>query len=169
MKEVLGQYRAVNAIFYDKGKQRGFHRWWQVLAEHICLEGQFRQSIQMEIKERGKRSSTQTQGSTRVLASPGTDHPPWRKLSEQRLLKILEWLLCQSLSALIQPKFMNSEDTQTLLILCITQITSEDLLHSTGNPMHWDELSGKKIQKGWHVCTCMVDSFSCVVGKNIAL
>ena len=149
---MLGQYRAINVIFYDKEKQHSFHCRWQVLAEHICLEGQFKQSIQMEIKERGKWSSTQTQGSARVPASPGTDHPPRRKLSEQRRLMMLEWMLCQGLSALIQPKFMNSEDTQTLLILFIKQITSENRLHSTGNLMHWDEFSGKKIQReGVHV------------------
>lgn len=166
MKEMLGQHRAVNVIFYNKEKQQGFHRWWQVLAEHICHEGQFKQSIQMEIKERQKWSNTQTQCSARVLASPGTDHPPWWKLTELWLLMMLEWILCQGLSALIQPKFMNSENTHTLLILRIKQITSENLLHSTGSSMHWDELSGKKIQKGGHVCICMVDSFSCTVGKN---
>ena len=62
MKEMLGEYRAVNVIFYDKEKQHGFHRWWQVLAEHICHEGQFKQSIQMVIKEKQKWSNTQTQG-----------------------------------------------------------------------------------------------------------
>ena len=47
-------------------------------------------------------------------------------------------------------------DTYTLLILCITEITNENLLYSTANYlMHCGHLKGKEVQKGGDVSTCI--------------
>lgn len=165
MKEMLGQYRAVNVIFYDKEKQHGFHRWWQVLAEHICHEGQFKQSIQMVIKEKQKWSNTQTQGPGLAWNWPST-------LAEARWAMAVNDAWVDSASGPF-----SSDTTQVYDFRKHTYTTDttyktdnrENLLHSTGSSMHRDELSGKKIRKAGHLCICMVESFSCTVGENSVL
>ena len=37
-------------------------------------------------------------------------------------------------------------------LLCIKQITSEDLLYSTGNSVPCDDLNGKEIWEGGDIC-----------------
>ena len=52
-------------------------------------------------------------------------------------------------------------DTYTLLILCIKQITNENLPYSTGYSMLCGDLNGKEIQKGGDKCKCIADSLCC--------
>ena len=65
-----------------------------------------------------------------------------------------------------------TKTTQTLLILCIKQITNENLLYSTGNcaySMLCDDIDGKEIQKRGDIHFCIVDSLCCTVTQNYKL
>ena len=51
-------------------------------------------------------------------------------------------------------------DTYTLLILCIKQITSKNLLFNTENSLvRCGDLNRKEVQKGMVVGICVADSF----------
>ena len=62
-------------------------------------------------------------------------------------------------------------DIQTLLILCIKQITNVNLLYSTGNSTQCSEvnLMGRKSKKRGDICVHIADALCCTVETNIAL
>ena len=60
-------------------------------------------------------------------------------------------------------------DICTLLILCINQITNEDLLYSTGNSVLCGDLNGKEIQKRGDICIRIADSLCCTAETNTIL
>ena len=62
-------------------------------------------------------------------------------------------------------------DMYALLMLCMKQVTNENLLHSTGSSTQClcGDLNGKEIQKGGNICICIADSLGCTAETNTTL
>ena len=60
--------------------------------------------------------------------------------------------------------------TDIYTLLCIKQVTNENLLHSTGNySMLRSDLNGKEIQKGGNICVHITDSLCRTAETNTTL